>query len=85
MNRDTRNLSHKNDAELDKCECTDKHCSSCRGTCRNPAAVTMYDTTQPEENQTGVRMCLYCAVELFETTDGEWQSDYDRNPDEQPE
>lgn len=82
---DRHNLGHKNDAELDVCECTDRHCSHCQGDCTDPAAITMYDTSKPEENQTGTRMCQGCAFELYESTGGKWQADYNRHPDEQPD
>lgn len=84
-NTDHTNLQHLNDAELDICECDDTHCSHCLGTCLEPAVVTMYDTSRDETTQTGRRLCRGCAFELYESTGGEWQADYNRNPNEQPD
>lgn len=65
MKTDYANLGHKNDKELDVCECSDPMCPACYGRCDQPATETLYRVDM--QDLTGTRLCADCANDCVES------------------
>jgi len=51
--------------DVEPCECTDPGCPCCRGTCKEPAALTAYRVDM--EDATGVAFCECCGADALES------------------